>query len=120
MSDEENILDGLAIPNVILESIQSHGGIGALLKSIPSAQSLQQEVLMHKALSDPARLRIMHALLHSDLCPCVLKEIEPMADSRLSYHLSKLEEAGLVEYDRDKNWRVYRLTHNGRCVMGRC
>jgi DNA-binding transcriptional ArsR family regulator len=117
MSDDERILDRLMVPDAVLESIRSQGGVEALLQSIPGDRELQREAMLHKALSDPARLRIMHALLHSDLCPCVLKEVHPMADSRLSYHLSKLEEAELVEFDRDKNWRVYRLTERGRQVM---
>ncbi|MGE4274715.1 MAG: ArsR/SmtB family transcription factor [Candidatus Methanomethylophilaceae archaeon] len=119
MNDGERILEGLAVPEVILQTISERGGMEGLLHSIPGDEELQKEAEVHKALSDPIRLRIMHALEHTELCPCILKEVAAVTDSRLSYHLSKLEESGLIGFDREKNWRLYRLTEVGREVIGR-
>lgn len=101
----------------MLEALDKKGGFEALLKSLPGNDELIKETLLHKALSDPIRLLIMHALKHTNICPCILKEISDVTDSKLSYHLSKLEEAGLIEYDKDKNWRIYRLTALGLYVI---
>lgn len=117
MKEKEIPLKGLNIPDVMLEALQNKGGFEALMKAIPEDDELIRETLLHKALSDPIRLRIMHALEHTEICPCILKEISDVTDSKLSYHLSKLEEVGLIEYDKEKNWRLYRLTPLGSYVI---
>ena len=119
MNKEDLVLHGLTIPDVMLEALQQKGGMKTLLETIPGDDEIQRETLLHKALSDPIRLRIMHALEHTDICPCILKEIGNVTDSKLSYHLAKLEEVGLIEYDKEKNWRLYRLTPLGSYVINR-
>jgi DNA-binding transcriptional ArsR family regulator len=61
------------------------------------------------AKADPVRLRILEALSVSDLCPCLLREITGVTDSKLSYHLRILENAGLARSRRSRNWRIYSL-----------
>lgn len=46
---------------------------------------------------------------------CVIKEVLSIADSKLSYHLSVLKEAGLIVGEAQENWIIYRLTDEGRC-----
>ncbi len=48
-----------------------------------------------------------------DLCPCVLKVIADVPDSRLSYHLRILESARLIKSRRTRNWRIYSITNEG-------
>ena len=117
MNEKKALLEKLAIPDIMQESLERKGGFEALLEAIPDDDELVREVLLHKALSDPIRLRIMHALTHTDICPCVLKEIGGITDSKLSYHLSRLEGAGLIKYDKEKNWRLYHLTPLGLYVI---
>ncbi len=64
------------------------------------------------------RLKILYALKFCDLCPCVLKEYLKISDSRLSYHLSVLEDAGLVISYPEKNWKIYSITNLGREHLG--
>jgi len=64
----------------------------------------------HQALSDPVRLRLLWALSMADLCPCILKQIAELSDSKLSYHLGVLERAVLVSSKRTKDWMIYSIT----------
>lgn len=69
--------------------------------------------MRNQALADHIRLKILWALSQMDLCPCVLKVITKVTDSRLSYHLKILESARLIRARRTKNWRVYSITKEG-------
>ena len=87
------------------------------MSRIPDKDSLKEISDRHQALSDPARLQIVHLLGASELCPCVLKDLTGLTDSKLSYHLSILEKAKLILWRQNKNWRVYRLTELGRSYL---
>ncbi len=65
-------------------------------------------------MADHTRLRILWALSKMDLCPCVLKIIADVPDSKLSYHLKILESEKLVKARRKGNWRVYSITGEGK------
>ena len=73
---------------------------------------------VYGALSDPLRLRILSILSVQPLCVCVIKEIVNVPDSKLSYHLSILKDAGLADSERDGNWIMYSLTGTGRHYVG--
>ena len=73
---------------------------------------------VYSALSDPLRLRILSILSVQPLCVCVIKEIVNVPDSKLSYHLSILKDAGLVDSARDGNWIMYSLTVIGKHYAG--
>ena len=88
-------------------------------KVVPRRENLGPEADFFHALSDPIRLQILHALLVLDLCPCVLKELTDLSDSKLSYHLNILEKAGLIASSPRKKWRIYMLTENGRSLIGK-
>lgn len=97
--------------------MQRMGGPDSVLKKLPPDEHIAREVDFYKAISDAKRLKILHILALTESCPCVLKQMMGMADSKLSYHLSKLEENGLVESYREQNWRVYRITELGRSSL---
>ena len=59
----------------------------------------------------------MRALSACDLCPCVLRDVTELFDSRLSYHLNILEGAGLISPSSRKRWRIYALTMLGRALI---
>ena len=48
------------------------------------------------ALSDQARVEIVSVLLGGEQCVCDLMDVVGAAQSRLSYHLKVLKDAGLV------------------------
>ncbi|NYT20665.1 MAG: winged helix-turn-helix transcriptional regulator [Methanomicrobiales archaeon] len=104
------------IPKDIAVSLTEAGGLPWLCSLIPAESSLHDQVVIHKALADPLRLKILFLLSAQPLCVCVIKHCLRIADSKLSYHLSVLKEAGLVESRHDKNWLIYSLTSTGKTV----
>jgi ArsR family transcriptional regulator len=61
------------------------------------------------ALSDPTRLEIAQLLSHGERCVCELQDTLTAAQSRLSFHLKVLKDAGLVTDRRDGRWVYYAL-----------
>ena len=61
------------------------------------------------ALSDETRLEIVRLLSHGERCVCDLTEGLGAAQSRLSFHLKTLKDAGLVADRREGRWIYYRL-----------
>lgn len=107
----------IALPKEVAEGLREAGGRDGLLSRIPDQDSLKEQADRHQALSDPVRLRILHLLGASDLCPCVLKDLTGLTDSKLSYHLSILEKAKLIVWRQNKNWRVYSLADLGHAYL---
>jgi ArsR family transcriptional regulator len=61
------------------------------------------------ALSDEARLEIVSVLLGGEHCVCDLMTHVGAAQSRLSYHLKVLKDAGVVSDRREGRWSYYTL-----------
>ena len=61
------------------------------------------------ALSDPTRIRIVELLRHGERCVCDLTDAADAAQSRLSFHLKVLKDAGLVSDRRAGRWVYYQL-----------
>lgn len=61
------------------------------------------------ALSDATRLEIVRLLSHGERCVCELQAALAAAQSRLSFHLRVLKEAGLVTDRREGRWVHYSL-----------
>lgn len=59
------------------------------------------------ALSDETRLRILARLRHGERCVCELTDSLDAAQSRLSFHLKTLKDAGLVSDRREGRWAYY-------------
>jgi len=63
-----------------------------------------------KALSDPNRVKIIKLLQQKNMCVCELQGALGIAQPTVSKHLKTLEEAGLVDYQKDGLWVNYHLT----------
>jgi len=61
------------------------------------------------ALSDETRLRLVGQLLSGEQCVCDLTEALDAQQSRLSFHLKTLRDAGLVVDRKDGRWVHYSL-----------
>lgn len=61
------------------------------------------------ALSDPTRLEILTRLRGGEQCVCELMDELDAAQSRLSFHLKVLREAGVVDCRREGRWAYYWL-----------
>ena len=61
------------------------------------------------ALSDETRLSILERLRLGERCVCDLTDALEAAQSRLSFHLKVLKDAGLVSDRREGRWMYYTL-----------
>jgi ArsR family transcriptional regulator len=59
------------------------------------------------ALSDETRLRILERLSAGERCVCELTAALGTGQSRLSFHLRTLKDAGLVQDRREGRWMYY-------------
>ncbi len=64
------------------------------------------------ALSDETRLHIVAMLSHGERCVCELQDVLDAAQSRLSFHLKVLKDAGLVSDRREGRWMYYALNRD--------
>lgn len=69
---------------------------------------LSQMVRIHKALSEPNRLKLLKLLLEHELCVCEMVEVLNISQPLVSQHLKILKTAGLVTERRDGKWVYYR------------
>jgi ArsR family transcriptional regulator len=74
-----------------------------------SAPDLDRAVALFHALSDTTRLSILEMLRGGERCVCELQDELAAAQSRLSFHLRVLKDAGLVEDRRDGRWSYYSI-----------
>jgi len=68
--------------------------------------------MLCNALADKARVEIVARLLDGEKCVCDLTDALETGQSRLSYHLKVLKDAGLVTDRRDGRWAYYTLTRD--------
>ena len=61
------------------------------------------------ALADPMRIQVLELLANGERCVCDLMEDLGVAQSRLSWHLKTLKDAGLVRDRREGRWSYYTL-----------
>ena len=61
------------------------------------------------ALSDPTRVQILERLRSGERCVCELTDVLEASQSRLSFHLKTLREAGLVSDRKEGRWVYYTL-----------
>ncbi len=61
------------------------------------------------ALSDEIRVRVVTLLLPGERCVCELMDDLDMAQSRLSWHLKALADAGVISGRREGRWVYYSL-----------
>lgn len=105
------------MPAPVASALEAIGGVRGLARGIPAEDQLRKEAERHQSLADHTRLRILWALSKMDLCPCVLKVIAEVSDSKLSYHLRILESEKLIKARRTKNWRIYSITAKGENAL---
>jgi ArsR family transcriptional regulator len=67
---------------------------------------------LFRALSDPARVKIVNLLARSDeaVCVCEFVPAVELSQPTVSHHLKKLTEAGLLEREERGKWAFYSLS----------
>ena len=66
-------------------------------------------LLRFQAVAEETRFRIVQLLAGGERCVCELQDELDAAQSRLSFHLRKLKEAGVVSDRRVGRWVYYAL-----------
>jgi ArsR family transcriptional regulator len=90
-------------------------------------EEVDRLVALGRALSDPIRVRMLSMMAEGrsccdfsgsgvpadegeeGICVCEFEEIFSMGQSKVSYHMKKLKDAGLVREDRRGKWSFYTL-----------
>src|SRR5919202_3166813 len=78
--------------------------------SSATAVDLGRAVELFPALSDETRLAILEMLRGGERCVCELQDELDAAQSRLSFHLRVLKDAGLVADRKEGRWSYYSIT----------
>src|SRR5487761_2068069 len=73
------------------------------------ARDLDRASQLFHALSDPTRLAVMEMLRGGERCVCELQDQLGAAQSRLSFHLRVLKDAGLVTDRKEGRWSYYTI-----------
>jgi ArsR family transcriptional regulator len=71
------------------------------------------------ALSDETRLAVLDRLCNGERCVCDLVDLLGAGQSRLSFHMKVLKDAGLVVDRREGRWIHYALNLEGLEAAGR-
>ncbi len=74
-----------------------------------AAPDLSAAARLFHALSDETRLGILEMLQDGERCVCDLQDELDAAQSRLSFHLKVLREAGLVTDRKEGRWSYYTI-----------
>ena len=78
-----------------------------------AAKPIKAASRLFHALSEPTRLQILEQLKDGEQCVCELTEAFQTGQSRLSFHLRVLKEAGLINDRPEGRWMYYSLNVEG-------
>jgi ArsR family transcriptional regulator len=92
-------------PAPVLSSVETAAAAGSPAE--PLAPDQAQRLL--RALAEPIRLQVVQALQDGERCVCDLTGDLDLAQSKLSFHLRVLKEAGLISARQESRWIYYRL-----------
>ena len=70
---------------------------------------LRKMAEMFKVMNDPTRLKIINALLLSEMCVCDIAALMDMTQPTISHHLKILRQSELIKYRRDGKVVYYSL-----------
>ncbi|HSH46768.1 MAG TPA: metalloregulator ArsR/SmtB family transcription factor [Longimicrobiales bacterium] len=75
------------------------------------SETLSDQVVLKRfqAIAEETRLRIVRLLSTGERCVCEIQDDLGAAQSRLSFHLRKLKDAGVVVDRREGRWVYYSL-----------
>ena len=77
------------------------------------ATQIEEASRLFHALSEPTRLQILEQLKDGERCVCDLTEMFHTGQSRLSFHLRVLKDAGLIQDRPEGRWTYYSVNSEG-------
>jgi len=109
----------------------STGDLGVVeengVRKVGTEEGVERLVALGRALSDPIRVRMLSMMAdgrgccdfsdagvpveegEEGICVCEFEEAFSMGQSKVSYHMKKLKDAGLVKEERRGKWTFYSL-----------
>ena len=84
----------------------------------PAKDDRRRLARLFHALSDETRLGLVQQLLRGEQCVCNLTVALDAGQSRMSFHLKTLKDAGLVSDRRDGRWVYYALLPEALSELG--
>lgn len=101
--------------NVIHEDV-----LEEVKKNITNDDDLFDMAVVFKALSDPTRLKIINALMISEMCVCDITALLNVTQPAVSHHLKSLRQIGLIKFRREGKNLYYFLDNNIQLVFKEC
>lgn len=83
--------------------------VAAVRDAAPSDEAIGRVAERFAALSDPTRVRILHALCRAELCVCDLSKVAGRSMPATSQQLQLLRRLGLVKFRIDGRLAYYSL-----------
>lgn len=108
------------IPPLVYDCLCKNGGMEGLNNRLMSPETISKNLEFFKALSDPFRIKILSLLSIQPLCVCIIREFLQISDTRLSYHLKKLNTLDLISGSPQGNWIIYTITERGNLALSLC
>jgi ArsR family transcriptional regulator, arsenate/arsenite/antimonite-responsive transcriptional repressor len=114
------------LPNREIEVVE-HNGAGSGAADLLLEERVERLVALGGALSDPIRVRMLGMMAEgrsccdlpdlgvpaedeeNGICVCEFEDYFGMGQSKVSYHMKKLKDAGLVREERRGKWSFYSL-----------
>ncbi len=81
-------------------------------ESLPSDEELFDLAELFKVFGDSTRIKILYALMDTELCVCDIAELICMSQSAVSHQLRVLKQASLVKYKKSGKTVLYSLSDN--------
>ncbi|MBT3225541.1 MAG: helix-turn-helix transcriptional regulator [Deltaproteobacteria bacterium] len=100
---EPDICEDVCIHEQLVEKVK---------KELPRAEQMMELSNLFKALGDFTRIRILEALLSSELCVCDLVSVLDMNQSAVSHQLRVLRSSKIVKFRKEGKNVYYSLDDN--------
>ena len=62
-----------------------------------------------ESLSDPIRINILELMMGGEICVCDIVKVTGLSQSKISYHIKILKDAGLISDRQEGRWVYYKL-----------
>jgi len=98
--DDSTICEVTIIHEDVLEKVRS---------GLTDGNCLHKMAEMFKVMNDPTRLKIINALMLSEMCVCDIAALMDMTQPTISHHLKILRQSELIKYRRDGKIVYYSL-----------
>ncbi len=83
--------------------------VNELIARMPDEEVLYDIAELFKVFADSTRVRILYALIESELCVCDISALLNMSQSAISHQLRVLKQSRLVKYRRSGKTIYYSL-----------